>query len=79
MTDREVGLWFSYRHKYGPLSPVRKYDQGAALVCSQINRSNGGKAVPKDFMPYGKDPESDRELTEQDFMALVGKGAKIGR
>lgn len=68
-----------YRAKYGPLSPVRMYDQGLALVASQINNAHGGKAKATDFMPYGKDPEPDIE--EGDFIAaLMATGkARMGR
>lgn len=72
-------MWWNYRTKYGPLSPVRKYDQMGAIVASQINRSSGGKAVPNDFLPYKK--KEDTEVDADDFMALasIGEGVKRGR
>jgi len=55
LSSRELDLWGRYRNKYGPMNPVRKYDAGPALISSLINQSNGGKAKPKDFMPYGRE------------------------
>ncbi len=74
----EYELWLKYRHKYGPLNPVRKYDEGLAIVASQINRAFGGKATPLDFMPYGKE-EQVIDLNEDEFISKLGKGAKIGK
>lgn len=59
ISSRELDLWGRYRNKYGPMTPVRKYDAGPALIASLINQSNGGKATPKDFMPYGRTVDSD--------------------
>lgn len=47
----------AYRHKYGPLNPVRKYDAGAALISSLVAQLGGNKATAKDFMPWGKEGE----------------------
>lgn len=78
MGVREFDLWCMYRNKYGPMNPVRKYDQGGALVASQINRAHGGKARPLDFMPYGKD--KDEPLSINEFIAATfGNGVKIGK
>lgn len=71
MTQREFELWGSYRSKYGPLNPVRMYDQGSAVIASQVNNSGGGKAKPSDFMPYGK--EVEEEVDQEDFLAALMK------
>lgn len=73
-------MWAKYRFKYGPMNPVRKYDAGHALVASQINRGNGGKATAKDFMPYGK-KEDDEVIDGTLFVDKLSqhKGVKIGR
>lgn len=70
---RELDLWGRYRRKYGPMSPVRKYDAGPALVASLINQTNGGKAMPKDFMPYGRevDNDGDQVIDADSFVALL--------
>ena len=72
-------MWCAYRNKYGPLNPVRMYDQGAALISSQINNAHGGKAKATDFMPYGKEPEPD--FDEDGLVAaLMSTGrARMGR
>lgn len=79
MTGREFDVWCQYRSKYGPLNPVRMYDQGSALVASQINNSHGGKARAFDFMPYGKGQEE--VLGEDEFISqLMATGrARVGR
>lgn len=81
MTYHEFNVWCSYRHKYGPLNPVRMYDQGAALIASQISNTNGMKTKPIDFMPYGKSENTDTEVDEDQFIAaLMATGkAKLGR
>lgn len=78
ISSRELRLWGLYRKKFGPLNPVRKYDAGAALICSQINRSNGGKATPKDFMPYGQNVDSEgNDIVDADtFMKLLSAHPK---
>lgn len=78
MGYREFDLWCRYRNKYGPLNPVRMYDQGHALTASQINNAHGGKAKPIDFMPYGK--EAAEEPSIQEFIkSTFGNGVKIGK
>lgn len=77
---REYMLWSAYRNKYGPLNPIRMYDQSGAVTASQINNAFGGKAKPQDFMVYLKRPEEDEESDlEEHFMKFLGKGVKIGR
>lgn len=61
------------------MNPVRQFDAGSALVCSMISRSNGGKAQPYDFMPYGK-PEPVELTPEQFFEQLSqSEGVRIAR
>lgn len=73
-------MWSAYREKYGPLNPVRMYDQGHAIVAWQINNSHQGKAKPIDFMPWSnKRQEQPDGLSAEEFIAALGKGAKIGR
>ena len=84
MSWNEYILWLKYRLKYGPLSPTRKYDLGAALVASHINNIYGGKAKPEDFIFYGKqdkeaDPERDQQSDLQAFIKTFGGGLKIGK
>lgn len=78
MGYREYLVWCAYRRKYGPLNPVRMYDQAGAAVAAQINNAHGGKANPIDFMPYAP-REPEKEATPEDFIAALGKGVKIGR
>lgn len=74
MSSRELNLWGSYRKKYGPFNPVRKYDAGAAVIAATINNVYGGKAKPLDFMPYGRDDaEEDDIVTPDEFMILLAK------
>lgn len=83
----EYILWLKYRLKYGPLSPIRKYDQGAAIIASHVNNIAGGKATPWDFIFYGKDKETlelvdDAKRQESDLQAFIktlGGGLKIGK
>lgn len=79
MSYEEVSLWIEYRRKFGPLDPVRKYDKGFALVAALINNSHGGKAKPKDFLPYGKEPEQDVEIGSEEFTQILLLGGKRGR
>lgn len=79
MTYKEVIMWCKYREKYGSLGPVRRYDQPAAIIASVINNVHGGKAKPVDYMPYMPKPEVIDDLNEEDFIAAISKGAKIGR
>lgn len=79
ISSRELNIWSLYRNKYGPLNPVRMYDQGSALVSSQINNSHGGKAKPNDFIFYGKEPEPEMDTaTMIDVLINSGK-ARMGR
>lgn len=80
MSYTELVLWKKYRNKYGPLSPVRKYDQMGAMIASQINRMGGGKSVPNDFLPY-RISEEDEEISPDDFMVAASAfaGVKRGR
>lgn len=79
MSERELEIWGRYRFKYGPLNPIRMFDQGPALISSVISKVNGGKANPIDFMPYGKKQE---DIIDGDtFLDRLSqhKGVKIGR
>lgn len=62
------------------MHPVRKYDSGPAIVAAMINNAHGGKAKPRDFMPYGKQQE-DLEVTGDQLIELLAsaKGVKVGR
>lgn len=83
VSSRELDLWGRYRKKYGPINPVRMYDAGPAIVASLINQAHGGKATPKDFMPYGHEvDESGDDIvdTERFLAALSATGrVKVGR
>jgi len=76
MGYREYLVWNAYRNKYGPLNPVRMYDQAGAIVASQINNAYGGKAKPIDFMPYAPKQE---EKTDDEILEALILGGKIGR
>ena len=78
MGYREYILWTKYRKKYGPLSPVRLYDRGAAIIASTINNAHGGKAKPEDYIPYGKDEEKEVDISQYIQAAFGGK-VKIGK
>lgn len=76
MDMEEFRTWNAYRKKYGPMTPVRRYDAGPAIVASMVSRLAGGSATPKDFMPYGK--ESERAGSLEDYMtAFARAGVKI--
>lgn len=74
ITTREFDLWCQYRNKYGPLDPVRKYDRGFALLSSLLANAHGGKTVPNDFLPYGKD-----KIEEQDEDQFINQLMATGR
>lgn len=79
MSRSEFSLWCRYRAKYGPMNPVRMFDQSGAFVAAQVNNAHGGKATPKDFMPHYKEHEQ-QEVSIQEFVDKVLKGAvKIGK
>lgn len=79
MTYGEYMTWAMYRHKYGPLNPVRMFDSGAAIVASQVSNAFGGKTKPKDFMPYLDTKEPEAEVDAEGFIAALGAGVKHGR
>lgn len=77
MTVNEVILWSSYLAKHGTLSPQRKYDMGAAMICSTISRANGGKAKPMEFMPFAKPSEAvDDQIKEIFGSVKIGSRRK---
>lgn len=78
MGYREYLLWCLYRKKYGPLNPVRMFDQAGAMVAFQVNRAHGGKANPIDFMPFAPN-EPEVELSENEVLDAIARGGKIGR
>lgn len=80
----EYEIWHEYRIKYGPLSPVRKYDQGAAIIAAHVNNIAGGKAAPADFIFYGKAPKEEvpEDQHKSDlgaFIKSLGGRVKIGK
>jgi hypothetical protein len=79
----EYEMWMLYRIKYGPLSPIRKYDQGAAIIAAHMNNIHGGKATPEQFIFYGKEPpdeEKSQQALMQDFIKnVLGGRVKIGK
>lgn len=79
----EYQMWMEYRIKYGPLNPVRMYDQAGAITAAQINNIYGGKASPMDFIFYGKDKQEEAQegaggLPLEAFIKALG-GVKIGQ
>lgn len=81
MTMAELNIWSAYRHKYGPMNDVRRFDGPAAIVASMVNNAHGGKAKPADLMPYGKEKpvESEEEFTPDHVLKILGKGVKVGK
>lgn len=80
MSDDEFELWTLYRSKYGPMNPVRRYDQGFALIAMVLSNVNGNKAKQQDFMPYGKEKDEEVELSGDEFANLLMAGpAQKGR
>lgn len=77
MSLNEFRLWVAYRNKYGPMNDVRRHDAPGAIVASLISQAHGGKAKPKDFMPYGVG--EDQEATLDDFVKAFGRGVQIGK
>lgn len=74
ITPSEVRVWQAYRAKYGPHNPVRMFDQGSAIIASQVNNAHGGKAKPIDFMPYSKEQEEQDVIVDHDtFISLLTK------
>lgn len=54
------------------------FDMGSSLVAAQVNNAHGGKATPKDFMPYAtylKESE-DVEVSEDEFFNLLAASGK---
>ena len=57
ITAWDFQKYLDYRDKYGPLSPVRMYDRGPAIVSATVLRANGSTTVKAtDFLPYGQEP-----------------------
>lgn len=80
MGYREYLMWNAYRNKYGPMNPLRMYDQSGAVVASTVANSVGNKTTPKDFMFYmRKDENEDEFVGEEEFIKALGSGVKIGR
>lgn len=83
MTSREFNTWLSYRAKYGPLNPVRMYDQMGAIVASTVYNAHAKKpSKPTDFMPYhkAKDNDGDEVVDAEQFIKILElSGAKRGR
>lgn len=59
------------------MNPIRKYNEGFALVASQVNNMAGGKAKPSDFILYGK--EDDIVVSDDEFVTLLKMGGKVGK
>lgn len=83
ISGREIELWGRYREKYGPLNPVRMFDSGPAMISSILVNANGGKATPKDFMPYGRkiDDSGDEIISADEMISKMMKMSnfKVGR
>lgn len=72
MSYSEYVIWTKYRKKYGPINPVRMYDQGSAIVSSVIAQVNGNNDKKiEDFIFYGKE---ETELSVTDFIRVALKG-----
>lgn len=81
MSYTEALDWMEYLKRRGPLDLGVRVEQGLALVSLTVNRSAGGKAELKDFLPNREDPEDEVEATPENVFALfqkLSKGAKRG-
>lgn len=72
----EVRIWEAYRFKHGPMSPVRMYDLGPAIIAAQVNNAHGGKAKPSDFMPYAEKKDEDILVDTEQFVQLLQRTGK---
>lgn len=80
MSYREYLIWAKYRRKYGPMNPIRMFDQSSAIVASQINNAHGGKAKPQDFIFYGKEESAEVDVDISEYIkAAFGGKVKIGK
>lgn len=58
ITAWDFQKYLDYREKYGPISPVRMYDRGPAIVSATVLRANGSTTIKAtDFLPYGQPPD----------------------
>lgn len=81
MSYTEALDWMEYLKSDGPLDLGVRIEQGFALTCMTVNRSAGGKAELKDFLPNRDDPEDEVEATPENVFALfqkLSKGAPRG-
>lgn len=81
MSYTEALEWMEYIKSEGPLDLGLRIEQGIALLCTTVNRSAGGKAELKDFLPSREAPEDEVEATPENVFALfksLSRGAKRG-
>lgn len=81
MSYTEALDWMEYMKRRGPLDLGIRSEQNLAMVSLTVNRSTGGKAELKDFLPNREDPEDEVEATPDNVLALfqkLSKGAPRG-
>ena len=79
MSAAEVGVWRAYRVKNGPLSPIRMYDQGFALLASLMWNLNvkGKQKSPQDFMLYGEKHNHDFDEDPEELFNRMKRSSNV--
>lgn len=73
MTFPEYQAWVEYRNLHGPLDPMVRHEQAAALIGMRLNHTLGGEAKLADFLiPYGKNVGSEEVASLDDFIKIIG-------
>ena len=73
MSYTEALDWMEYVRLRGPLDLGARLEQGFAMVAMAVNRSAGGKAELKDFLPQREEQDEDVEGTPENVFALFQK------
>lgn len=80
MSYVEARTWFAYIKKHGSLNVGRKIEAAIeyhlAQLCMVVNRSQGGKAEMKDFMPSVRKQQEAETTPEALFAELQAAGRK---
>lgn len=58
----DLRMFAAYCRRYGPMTPVRMFDRGPAMLATILARVNGNKDVREsDFLPYGRPQDPHEE------------------